>query len=393
MKFLLLLALIWCVVSQPSHANSSGSLLPSDSALSGDARRPGYSTNVIRENREHWLKSRLKFSGKTSLTSEGLDGAVGVSSDSLIGLNDSAGFDYRDSKPRKDGVDVSASTFRYRFPVGANQLTLETGNTDYHQAVTSGDRRFNASNESRVMEFGARRPLFSRFGLAFEGIAHHIGRNSRAFEEGAMVSETDYELSSLKLKAHGRRDLWGGLHASTDILAVSGREYSATDYRLSDDSGQESEFLKVVMSASLERNIYRWRWRIRGRYQLADESLPASEYLTVAGSGMMAGFNGQSVSVVRGGWLRMGTESPAWQTPFLDGVLSSVNVSVLHGWVPDFDMQADRYGRASAGQVSLQLRGRAFTADVSVGRMIQASTLAMVVPENPDVRFSLSMGI
>jgi len=61
--------------------------------------------------------------------------------------------------------------------------------------------------------------------------------------------------------------------------------------------------------------------------------------------------------------------------------------------VPDTAMQADRYGRASAGQVSLRLRGRAFSADVSVGRMIQASTLAITMPDNPDVRVSLSMSI
>jgi hypothetical protein len=41
----------------------------------------------------------------------------------------------------------------------------------------------------------------------------------------------------------------------------------------------------------------------------------------------------------------------------------------------------------------LKFEGRAFTANVSVGRMIRASTMAMTMPERPDVRFSLTMGI
>lgn len=108
---------------------------------------------------------------------------------------------------------------------------------------------------------------------------------------------------------------------------------------------------------------------------------------------MLTGFNGQSVAAVRGGWLRFDTASPLWRMPFTDGVLSSLNVSLLQGWVPYSAVQADRHGIASAGQVSLKMQGRAFTANVSVGRMIRASTTAMTMPDRPDVRFSLSMGI
>lgn len=391
MRHSLLFALVWCVLSQPLHAESSGSWLrngwkPYADNFAGSA-------NAFRDERKHWLKSRLKFSGKTSLNSDGLDGDIGVSADSLVGNSDAVGFHYRDARSHINSSDASATSFRYRFPAGVNQVTVETGSSYYRHAVTSGERRYSASGESSVVGVGASRPLFSKFGLAFDGIAQHTGRDSRAIEEGSLISESRYELSSVGVKAQGGRELWEGLRANTGILAVSGREYSATDYRLQDDVGREDEFYKVAMSASLEQELYRWRWRIHGRYQFADEDLPVSEYLTVAGPSMMAGFNGQSVSVVRGGWLRMDTASPSWPMPFMDGVLSSVNVAVLHGWVPYSEVQADRYGRACAGQVSLTLKGRAFSADVSVGRMISASSVAMAMPERPDVRFSLTMGI
>lgn len=391
MKYSLLSALIWCVLTQPLYAESSGSWLrngwkPYSENFAGNV-------DSFRDEREHWLRSRLKFSGKSSLTSDGVDGAIGVSANSLVGRADAIGFNYRDAMSYKDSTDVNATSFRYRFPAGASHLTVETGSSRYNRAVTSGDRRFNASGDSRVLGLGASRPLFSTFGVAFDGVARHTGRDSRSFEEGNLISESSYELSTFGIKASGGHEIWDGMNADTGILAVSGREYRATDYQLKNDTGQEDEFYKVAMSASLEQEVYRWRWRIQGRYQFADEDLPVSEYLTVAGPSLMAGFNGQSVSVVRGGWLRMDTASPSWQMPFMDGVLSSVNVAVLHGWVPYTQVQSDRYGRASAGQVSLRLKGRAFTADVSVGRMIRTSSMAMTVPDNPDVRFSLTMGI
>ncbi len=58
--------------------------------------------------------------------------------------------------------------------------------------------------------------------------------------------------------------------------------------------------------------------------------------------------------------------------PYVDGVLSSVNFAVLQGWIPDYGAQTDRHGNASAGQVSLKMQGRAFTAKVRVRRMIRA---------------------
>lgn len=387
----MLIALIWCVVSHPLYAREDGSWLrngwqPYSGNFAGSA-------DAFKEEREHWLRSRLKFSGRTELNSDGLDGAVGVAVDNLVGKSDAIGFDYRDARSYRNDTDSSGASFRYRFPAGANQLRVEAGRSRYDHAVSSDARRYNASGESRVLGLGASRPLFSRFGMAFDGVARHHGRDSTSFREGSLVSESRHELSSFGLQASGGHELVAGLFANTRITALSGREFNSTDYPSQDALEDERAFYKVAMSASLEQELFQWNWQVNGRYQFADEDLPSSEYLTVAGPSMLTGFNGQSVSVIRGGWLRLDTASPTWPMPFVDGVLSSVNFSVLQGWVPYSGAQANRHGKASAGQVSLKLQGRAFTANVSVGQMIRASTTAMTIPDHPDVRFSLTMGI
>ncbi|MCL7945723.1 ShlB/FhaC/HecB family hemolysin secretion/activation protein [Marinobacter sp. ATCH36] len=391
MKLFLLIALTWCIISQSLYAGENGSWLrngwqPYAANFVGSA-------DAFKEEREHWLRSRLKFSGKTALNSDGIDGSVGVAADRLIGQNDAIGFDYRDARSYKNDTDSSAASFRYRFPAGANRVRIEAGRSRYDHAASNGSRRFNASGESRVMGFGISRPLFSRFGMAFGGIAQHRGRDSESFKESSLVSESRYQLSTLGLEANGGYELWGGLFANTRMLALRGRESQATDYPMQDDTSEEGDFYKVAMSASVEHELFQWNLRVKGRYQFADEDLPGSEYLTVAGPSMLTGFNGQSVAVIRGGWLRLDTASPAWPMPFVDGVLSSINFAVLQGWVPYSAAQANRHGKASAGQVSLKMQGRAFTANVSVGRMLRTSSTAMTMPDHPDVRFSLSMGI
>lgn len=391
MKLPLLIALMWCVISQPLCAEENGSWLRNGwQPYSGNFAG---SVDAFKEEREHWLRSRLKFSGKTALNSDGLDGAVGVAADRLVGKNDAIGFDYRDARSYRNDTDSSAASVRYRFPAGANQLRIEAGRSRYDRAVSNGSRRFNASGESRVMGLGVSRPLFSRFGMAFGGIARHHGRDGASFKENSLVSESRYELSTLGLEARGGHELWGGVFANTSLLALSGREFQAVDYPMQDGKSEEGGFYKVAMSASVEHELFQWNWRVKGRYQFADEDLPSSEYLTVAGPSMLTGFNGQSVAVVRGGWLRLDTASPTWLMPFFDDVLSSVNFAVLQGWVPYSGAQANRHGKTSAGQVSLKMQGRAFTANVSVGRMIRTSSTAMAMPDHPDVRFSLTMGI
>lgn len=391
MRLPLFIALLWCVTSQTVHAEDNGSWLRNGwQPYSGNFAGSG---DPFREEREHWLRSRLKFSGKTELNSDGFDGSVGLAADGLVGQSDALGFNFHDARSYKNDTDSSGASFRYRLPAGANLVRIEAGRSRYDHAVSNAGRRYNASGESRVLDLGISRPLFSRIGLAFDGIARHRGRSSTSFQESNLVSESRYQLSTLGLEASGGHALVGGLHASTRMLALSGHELRATDYPAQDNAVEEESFYKVAMTASVEQELFQWSWRVKGQYQFADEDLPASEYLTVAGPALLTGFNGQSVAVVRGGWLRLDTASPAWSVPFTDGVSSSVNFAMLQGWIPYSGGQADRHGSASAGQVSLKMQGQTFTADVSVGRMIRASSTAVAIPDHPDVRFSLSMGI
>ena len=365
LKQVLLFSLVWCILSQPLYAGQ-GSAFNSD-----------------------WLT----FSGRTQMNSDGRNGVVGVAAEKLLGRSDAIGFDYRDARSYRNETGSSAASFRYRLPAGLSHIQVEAGESRYNRAVSSGARRYDASGESRLIGVGASRPLFSHFGMSFDGIARHRGLNSESFEQDSLVSESRYQLSSFGLEASGGREIGAGLLVNTRVLALSGREFESTEYPLHDDLTGERAFYKLTVSASVEQEVFHWNWRANGRYQFADEDLPSSEYLTVAGSSMVSGFNGQSASVIRGGWLRLDTASPAWPMPFADGILSTVNFAVLQGWIPGFGAQAARHGKVSAGQVSLNMQGRAFSANVSVGRMISTSTTAVIMPDHPDVKFSLSMGI
>ena len=358
MKPTLLFALLWCVISQPLLAGQENS----------------------------WLT----FSGRTEASNDGLNGAIGVAASRLLGQDDAIGFDYRDSHSNRNGTDSRAATFRYRLPAGIYRVQVEAGRSSYDHAVRDGGHRYNASHQSRVLGLQASRPLFSRFGMSFDGMARHRGVNSESFKQQNPVSESRYQLSSFGLEARGGRKIGTGTLINTRILALSGREFQSTEYPLHRGSVNETGFYKVTVTASAEQEFFDWNWRANGRYQFADDDLPSSEFLAVAGPSMLAGFNGQSLSVLRGGWMRLATASPSWPMPFLDGVLSSLNLAVLQGWMP---YQAGRCGKASAGQVSLRMQGRAFTADLSVGRMISVSNTPLTMPDHPDVRFSLSMGI
>ncbi len=361
MKLTLLIALFWCVISQPLYAGQETS----------------------------WLK----FSGRTEANNDGLNGAIGVAANGLLGQNDAIGFDYRDAHSNRNGTDSRAATFRYRLPAGINRVQVEAGRSRYDHAVSDGGHRYNASRQSRVLGLRMSRPLFSRFGMSVDGIARHRGVNRESFQQQSQVSESNYQLSTFGLEASGGREIGTGTRVNTRILALSGREFQSTDYPVHRGVANETGFYKVAVSASAEQEFFDWNWRANGRYQFADEDLPSSEYLRVAGPSMLAGFNGQSRSVLRGGWMRLATASPPWPMPFFEGVLSSLKLAVLQGWIPYSGARAGSFGRASAGQVSLKMQGRAFTADLSVGRMISASDTSMTMPDHPDVRFSLSVGI
>lgn len=338
-------------------------------------------------------RSLLTFSGQSSHTRDGLDGRLGVAVDEVLGERQSLGLNFHDAKSNRDKKQSRALNLGFSFPLGATSLSLTARDYQYQHSVRSGDQRYDARNETSLLSLSGSRFLFSRYGIALNGVVNHTGRDTRTVEQGRLVADRSYELSSLGVKGRWDQNLWAGLNASTEMVAMGGREYSASDYPLKPDADDEAGFYKLSVNASVEREIFRWGWELQGRYQFADEDLPGSEQVMVAGPSLLVGFNGQSLYTHEGGWLSVRTLSPSLPVPVMDHVLSSVGFSLLHGWAPYSGKENGQCGKAAGAQVSLRLTGRSFTANVSVGRMLRASSLAMSVPEHPDVRFSLSMGL
>lgn len=131
---------------------------------------------------------------------------------------------------------------------------------------------------------------------------------------------------------------------------------------------------------------------VNGRYQFASEDLASSEYLQIAGPSMMRGFNGQSLSVSEGGWVRVDARSPGYVIPFMDATVSNVMVSVLRGWSPSSGTNEEDF-EASTGEIALQLQTPGFEARMSVGRILDVSGPGMDKPSRPDVSLSMSMAI
>ncbi len=342
---------------------------------------------------ESGWQSMLTFSGQSTLNRDGLDGRLGVAMGDLVGDRQELGLDFHDAKSNREGRQSRAVKLGYSFPVGASALSLMARDYQSEHAVHGAGQRYNARSESSVLSVSGSRYLFSGLGVAFDGVARHTGRESREFEQGNLVSDGAYQLSSLGIKGRWNHELWAGLHASTDMTAIGGREYAASDYPVQPDTVSEDRFYKLSVNASLEREFFHWGWELQGRYQFADEDLPGSERVMVVGSSLLTGFNGQSVYTHEGGWLRMRTLSPSWQVPLMDHMWSNVGFSLLHGWAPYSDLENHQTGKVAGGEVSLELTGRSFTANVSVGRAFKASSLAMSVPQYPDVKLSLSMGL
>jgi hemolysin activation/secretion protein len=350
-------------------------------------------TNDLREKREHWLRSRLKFSGKTRMDNEGMDGHLGLSMDGLIWSEHAAGLDFTDRTNRKDADERSSLAFRYSFPAGRSRIRLRMENAEYTQAARNDRQRFLASGEATSIGISGHRPLASLYEVSIDSVFSHLSRNKRREEQGVWVSDSDYRLSTFGLEGRRNFELLSGIKASGNLLALGGYEYQGNDCPAEGARSEQDRFHKVAVSASLRRELMAWQWGIDGRYQFASDHLPGSERMLIAGNALITGFNGQSVSVAEGGWLRMDTRSPSYPVPFTRDLLSSVRLSVVRGWAPDTGVQSELHGLTSAGQVSVNLTGRSFVADLSVGRMLESSSAALEVPDHPDVRLSLTMDI
>lgn len=369
----------------------------SETALDGDtpetSRQALLPENSLKLTREHWLRSKMKFSGRTNRDTDHRDGALNVGLNGLFWANHRAGVRYSDAKTYRVGNERRVLGFSYGLPVGRNHLDIELRNTAYEEVSRADGSRFQKEGRTRDLTITGRRALFSTFGYQFLGRAGYSSVNQYWTRRTDEVHRSSYQLSTVGFEANGHHNLYGGFDLSSGLRAVTGIEAEIERATDSEQGRREEQFGRMVLSASLDRELLAWQWGLDGEYQLASADIPGSQHLRVAGSGLVAGFNGQSLSVAEGGWLRLGSRSPEFDVPFFPRFSSSVRLSVLRGWIPDESFQQHQAGHVTSGEVSWGLSARQFSADVSLGRVLNTTTDAITVPDQPDVRFTMSLQI
>ena len=382
MRIHCLIALLWCA---PAGAVSLAERVPVD--LSG---WDFYAENLVRSV-SSYLASQLEFSGNSDHSNDSANGRLNLAGNNVIGSSHDIALDFRDSVSRQDGVKSQSLVFRYSFPLAGSKLQLALKDSDHAGVVKSAGQKLDAQGEYESLTLSGSRPMGSWQGLELDSVFSHSTGTSRAFKESVWVSDSTHQLSSVGIRCSGERELPGGFMAGSTLTALGGWESreTVTDSGLTSKSAR---YHKLALTASLNRSFYTWDLGFHGRYQFAPEDLASSEYLKVAGPSMMRGFNGQSLYVSEGGWVRLNAQSPGYSLPFSHAVDSYLTLSVLKGWASESVAGRDRF-QASTGEISLRLQGRGFHASMSVGQILDLSGQALQRPDSPDVSLSMSMGI
>ncbi|WP_148862553.1 ShlB/FhaC/HecB family hemolysin secretion/activation protein [Marinobacter fonticola] len=348
---------------------------------------------VLQRVQNHWLASHLQLAGNSAQSNDGHHGRIGVAANGLVQADHDMRLDFNESASQRVENESETFAFSYSFPLGANRFSLYANNYEYQSTVVGDDGKYEASGEGRNINVSSRRALFSWAGIAFDSVLSLSSSDARYFERGQWIEDSSRQLSKFTLEGATHNDLWFDILSTTRISASSGLEVLGKNYDMEESLDENERFNKFSVSSTLSRELFNWQWGVTGRYQFTPGELPGSEYLLVAGPSMIAGFNGQTLAAAEGGWLRLDASSPSFTVPMMPNLRSDVRLSVLQGWVPYDSLQADRFGSASAAEISLQLQARGLRADVSVGRMLGSSSLATRKPDLPDVSFSLSVGL
>tara|TARA_R110000823_G_scaffold97961_1_gene212428 strand:- start:24 stop:1178 length:1155 start_codon:yes stop_codon:yes gene_type:complete len=380
----LLAALIFGIFAGQVSANS---LKPHAESLLWDL----YSADLL-QSVTRYVASHLEFSGDSSQTSDKADGHINVTSNNLIWPQHVLGLDFSDSVARQGSAESTTLALRYAFPLAGSDFRIDLEDRDYSGAVSGSEQRYDTRGERRNLKITGNRSLWSWQEIEVGSVFSHTSGKSSVFEDFAWVEDSTYQLSSFGLQGFASRELFGGLYATTSLTAIGGLDSEET-ISVSGQSRSADSFYKLAVAASLSREVLSWNLGLNGRYQFAPEDLPSSEFLGIAGPSMMRGFNGQSVRVAEGGWLRMNARSPSYHWPFVSELNSAITFSLLQGWAPYSAAQSDRFGSTSTGEISLQLYSRDFYADMSIGQMLDASNAALLMPNSPDLSFSITVEI
>lgn len=351
---------------------------------------PSFSLHHVQR---HWLASHLQIAGNTDRNRDGHSGRIGLEADNLIRTDHALRFNFNESGSQRIDNESETFAFHYAFPLAGNHFTFDANSYSYQSTVIGDDSKYESSGEGRTFGFSGRRSWLSWGGITLDSVLSLSSYQASYFEKGQWTEDSSRQMSTFTLESLSSHDLIFDVLAKTRFSVSSGLEVLGNDYDIEDSLNQDDQFQKFAMAGSLTRELFSWQWGVSGQYQFTADDLPGSEYMLVAGPSMISGFNGQSLSAAEGGWLRFDANSPGFDMPLMPYLRSDLRLSVLRGWVPYEATQADRYGSASAAELSLQMEGRGIQAGFNVGRMLGASSLATTKPDMPDVSFSLSMGI
>lgn len=379
---LCLIALIWCTSS------SAGSLpnLVAEPLETIDQRSDRLFKSVA-----NYLEPRVTLSGGSNHDNERAKGRLNLAGSDILWSSHDLALDFRDSVARRDGGESRSLRFRYSLPLAGSKVNIMVNNSEHAGVANNAGLRQDSRSEYQGLKLSASRQFWSWRGIKVDSVFSHSAGTKRSFEDSEWVSDSSHSLSSFGLRCAGKQELPGGFVAGTGLSALGGTEYHESVSRAA-RSTENSRFHKLAVSASLNRSFYRWDMEVNGRYQFAPEDLASSEYLQIAGPSMMRGFNGQSLSVSEGGWVRLDARSPGYVIPFMDATVSNVMVSVLRGWSPSSGTNEGDF-EASTGEIALQLQKPGFEARMSVGRILDVSGPGMDKPSKPDVSLSMSMAI
>lgn len=382
MRVYFLVALLWCAPASAVSIAEKFPLNPAGWNL--------YPEDLLRSVTSY-LASTLKFSGATDQTNDSADGRLRVAGSNMILSRHDISLDFRDSVSRRSDGDFKSLTFQYSFPVAGVDFALVLEDSENGGVTTKAGQQVDAHEEYSRLNLSGSRALLSWNAFELDSVFSHSSGTSHRYEESVWISDTSHQLSSFGVRCSGKTGIAGGFQAGTIVSAMGGQE-NRESISGSGVTSERTSFHKLMLGASLSRSFYAWDFGLDGRYQLAPEDLASSEYLLVAGPSMSQGFNGQSMYVSEGGWVRVNARSPGYSLPFFNSVNSYVSISVLKGWAPTSVTDGQGFG-ASTGEVSLRLQGRGFYASMNVGQILDLSGEAMQRSSSPNVSLSMSLGI
>lgn len=333
----------------------------------------------------------MKLSGSSKQNNNRAKGRLNLAGSNIIWPSHDLALDFRDSVARLEKSGSQALRLKYSLPIAGTSLKFSVEDSEHVGVEDSAGLRTDSRSEYQGMKFSGSRPLLAWQGIKVDSVFSHAKGTKHSYRDSVWVSDTSYQLSSFALRCSGKHKLPGGFLAGTRFTALGGTEHRES-VTTATRSYESNRYHKLALSASVNRPIYHWDMGVKGRYQFAPEDLVSAEALQIAGPSMMHGFNGHSLHVAEGGWLRFDARSPGYAIPFLDTTRSNIMISVLKGWAAASGSRQESFS-ASTGELALQLHRPGFEARMSVGRILDVSGPEMEKPSRPDVSLSMSLAI